>query len=600
MMKKKDTRNNPIYLPDYFTGRMEKSFDLERDKDILLWDFSIDASEIVKKQVEWILRYIVKNIKDREERRNQYLFPLKFIFQYVEEAKISDILLMETAQEKEYSARLISKTGKLCGSPGKFVEFCRRELFLAEKEPAWHANVWYVDGLNINPERYESGSVIQRFSFLDIVTQENRAAFQEYTKYLFQITGRSVSTIRIQHAYTREFLHYLEERNMAVSDLNAQTVVQYLEHLRMQKLKPQSYNNKIQGTIKFIAYLQVKDLICHFKIPVTHFLKKSYPARNEIKGLDEKLGLLEENLHLFPEDLRVMSVILTHTGIAKGKLLLLKGTDFSWYNEASWMSIPETGRKIPIPDILYWIVIKYMKRSQKEMEQYLFLNSRGKRYTTAGFCNALMKQCSIHGILDGEYIFKGCDYQKEFCKMLYRSGASIQTIRDYMGFATDERVKEYIGWLDEQIARASEQYFAQESHSLGGAALMAKHDKMNEVNRQESERKIEMALQEIKSASDKGKIVTVSELSRKTGLSKGFFYKNEQVRAALDAARQEKEGEHLIRIRKEIVEYSIEKENELYKRELEKLKKENEELKKENQKLKKALDKTRLAYLELL
>lgn len=104
MMKKKDTRNNPIYLPDYFTDRMEKSFDLERDKDILLWDFSIDASETVKKQVEWILRHIVKNIKDREERRNQYLFPLKFLFQYIEEAKISDILLMETVQVKEYSA----------------------------------------------------------------------------------------------------------------------------------------------------------------------------------------------------------------------------------------------------------------------------------------------------------------------------------------------------------------------------------------------------------------------------------------------------------------------------------------------------------------
>lgn len=49
MIKKKDTRNNQIYLPDCFTGRMVKSFDLERDKDILLWDFSIDASEIVKK-----------------------------------------------------------------------------------------------------------------------------------------------------------------------------------------------------------------------------------------------------------------------------------------------------------------------------------------------------------------------------------------------------------------------------------------------------------------------------------------------------------------------------------------------------------------------
>ena len=51
MMKKKDMRNNQIYLPDYFTGRMAKSFDLEKDKDILLWDFSTDASETVKKQV---------------------------------------------------------------------------------------------------------------------------------------------------------------------------------------------------------------------------------------------------------------------------------------------------------------------------------------------------------------------------------------------------------------------------------------------------------------------------------------------------------------------------------------------------------------------
>lgn len=71
---------------------------------------------------------------------------------------------------------------------------------------------------------------------------------------------------------------------MAVSDLNAQTVVRHLEHLRIQKLKPQSCNNKIQGTIKFITYLQVKDLICHFEIPVAHFLKKSYPARNRPAG----------------------------------------------------------------------------------------------------------------------------------------------------------------------------------------------------------------------------------------------------------------------------------------------------------------------------
>lgn len=53
-------------------------------------------------------------------------------------------------------------------------------------------------------------------------------------------------------------------------------------------------------------------------------------------------------------------------------------------------------------------------------------------------------------------------------------------------------------------------------------------------------------------------------------------------------------------IRKEIKQYSLEKQNEIYKTELEKLKRENEVLKKEKQKLEKALEKTRLEYLKLL
>ena len=301
----KNTRNERIYLPEYFTGRMAESFDLEKDKDILSWDFSADISETVKYQVEWILCHIAKHIKNREERRNQYLLPLKFLFQYAEEAKLLDVLRMEKVQEVECTAWLKLKIGRCCGSPGKFLEFCRKEFFLKEKESAWHANVWYVDGLNINPERQAKGSVIQRFSFLDIVVPESRAALQEYTKYLFRITGQSVGTIRIQHTYVREFMRYLEENDIAVSHISYQTVKRYLEHLRTQRIKPQSCNNKIQGTIKFISYLQVKGLVCYFEIPSAHFLKKAYPVRNEIRGLDGKIEQLEGKLYLFPEDLRM-------------------------------------------------------------------------------------------------------------------------------------------------------------------------------------------------------------------------------------------------------------------------------------------------------
>lgn len=54
---------------------------------------------------------------------------------------------------------------------------------------------------------------------------------------------------------------------------------------------------------------------------------------------------------------------------------------------------------------------------------------------------------------------------------------------------------------------------------------MAKYDKMNEANQQESERKIQLAVAEIHRTVSEGKPISVSELSRNTGLSKGFFYK---------------------------------------------------------------------------
>ena len=162
---------------------------------------------------------------------------------------------MENHHEQEYASMIKTQTGKLCTSPGRFIGFCRRELFLTEKEPAWQANVWYVDGLNISQERQAKGSVIQSFSFLDILIPENRTAFQEYIKYLFCITGQSVGTIRIQHMYVRELLRYLERENMAVSDIDTQIVKKYFNHVDTQNQKPQSYNNKVHGILKFIYYL---------------------------------------------------------------------------------------------------------------------------------------------------------------------------------------------------------------------------------------------------------------------------------------------------------------------------------------------------------
>ena len=171
---------------------------------------------------------------------------------------------------------------------------------------------------------------------------------------------------------------------------------------------------------------------------------------------------------------------------------------------------------------------KIHEATAKEIDEYLFLSSKGKRYTTAGFRSSLMKQCSLQGILDGEYVFKGYGYQKEFCKALYRNRISIQAIR------------------------------------------------------------------EIKSIQEEGRHVSVSDLAKRTGLSKGFFYKNEEVRVELDASKRKEKAAQMDGIRREIAQHSIEVQNALYQKELEKLRKENKKLKKDNQKLTKLLERARL------
>ena len=55
---------------------------------------------------------------------------------------------------------------------------------------------------------------------------------------------------------------------------------------------------------------------------------------------------------------------------------------------------------------------------------------------------------------------------------------------------------------------------------------MNKYDRMLAVNKQASEAKIEKARREIVRMVDDGEKVSIQKLMQRTGLSRGFFYKN--------------------------------------------------------------------------
>lgn len=66
--------------------------------------------------------------------------------------------------------------------------------------------------------------------------------------------------------------------------------------------------------------------------------------------------------------------------------------------------------------------------------------------------------------------------------------------------------------------------------------MAMKYDVMIAINKAESEKKIHIAKKSIKTMLDNGERISVAELVQSTGLSRGFFYKNPEIREEMKQA----------------------------------------------------------------
>ena len=127
---------------------------------------------------------------------------------------------------------------------------------------------------------------------------------------------------------------------------------------------------------------------------------------------------------------------------------------------------------------------------------------------------------------------------------------------------------------------------------------MNKYDKLIEENQRKSKEKICLAQQTIHDMVTNKERITVPKLMKKTGLSRGFFYKNPTVRDLMNQAVEEQAG--MIDPRREILNMAMEKQIDLLNQKIAALTRENSELKKKNEKLQKALKKQDLNFIKNL
>lgn len=132
---------------------------------------------------------------------------------------------------------------------------------------------------------------------------------------------------------------------------------------------------------------------------------------------------------------------------------------------------------------------------------------------------------------------------------------------------------------------------------MDGAKNMSKYDNMIERNRKVSEEKISRAKSAIREMIEDEEKVTIPKLMKKTGLSRGFFYKNATVRKEIDRALDLQAG--MVDSKRKILDMAMENRIGMLEQEILKLKKENAELKIQNAKQQKLLNKRNLSVLKL-
>ena len=127
--------------------------------------------------------------------------------------------------------------------------------------------------------------------------------------------------------------------------------------------------------------------------------------------------------------------------------------------------------------------------------------------------------------------------------------------------------------------------------------MTMKYDKMIEITQAESQRKMEIAKKAISGVIDSMERITVAELVKRTGLSRGFFYKNQMVRRELDDAihRQEAifKNQHPVIMDRQLENSMVDLKLELLKAQTknEKLSEQNQELQKKNKQLQQEVEK---------
>ena len=461
-----------LYHPDI---EVAKTFYYIRNKEELLFDFSLNASEQVKYQIFFMLNYILENEKDWKLRRERFLVPLKLLYIFCIEQGIEDLEKLEEKDIAKFKEKLDGLEVDKADVYIQIVDNIRKFLFLRAKKTNWDANVWYMERFKLQSDRMNPANPVVRIQFMQVHDKDNRKFFQCYMQYMIGVTSLSISNIRFQFYRVSEFLEYCDAKNLSLLHLTAHDMDAYMKHIDSDIL-PATFNGKVADIYKFMRFMVVKGYIEKVPFNMEYYLKNVVPTHHDRALPDDMVRQMLSNLHLFPEHLRLMYLHLWCLGLRINEVCTIKGDAYYEMNGDTWIRLYQNKMKaektIPIPETLYHLMISYKEKMHIAPDDYVFQNEKGGAYKVGTFCKQMVEKCRELGIDCGDYTFRSHDYRHTISTAMYGHGASLQAIRDFLGHKSEEMTKQYVDYLPEKIDKANEEYFSMKENSIAKAVLL--------------------------------------------------------------------------------------------------------------------------------
>ena len=446
-----------LYHPNY---EIAMSFYYLREKEEVLFDFSLKAPIMLKYQIFKMLNYILDMKINRHDRRERFLLPLKLFYEYCRESGVYDIEQINEQEVNQFRENLIAQFEGKADAYIQIVDNTRKFLFLNAKATNWKANIWYLDRFTFTEGRLNPAREIKRFNFGGIKNKTNCRCMKAYMKYQIGVSQKlSLQTIRCEYYDILNFLKYLDTSKITVLEVTAREIEVYFNLQEEKEKQPESFNRMLMSISKFYSYMISQGEI--LKICFAYYVKNIYAKHNNRVVSAENQFEILKNLKNLPIHLRLMYLNLWCIGLRVNEVCVIKGDAYYWDGKDAWLKIYQNKMKeekcVPMPTVLYQVMKKYIAAHKIQGSEYVFKNKKGGAYSANTFCKQIKQGIQKAGIKD--YDFRSHDFRHTVGTYLYLHGASIEVIRDYLGHKESDMTKQYIDYMPELIDKKNEEYF---------------------------------------------------------------------------------------------------------------------------------------------